>query len=98
MWTCNTVATIRQEAKAGSDAKVIKAKLSLNWTGPFKIGGPSPAGATPDGGPLAFKLLYLDLPNDMPGADTPCRVSLVRCKPCGTPTTATTSRNFCPRD
>ena len=87
MWTYNAAATIRQGAKAGTDAKVLKAKLSLNWTGPFKIlaGGRSPAEATPDGHPLASKLLHLDLPNDMPGADAPSRASVVRCKPCANP-------------
>ena len=45
VWVYNTAATIRQGAKAGTDAKVLKPKLSLNWTGPFKILaiGPSPA-------------------------------------------------------
>ena len=73
VWTYNTAATIRQGVKAGTDFKVLKAKLSLNWTGPFKVlaVGPSPAEATPDGRPLASKLLYLDLPNDMPGAYAP---------------------------
>ena len=28
----NTAATIRQGAKTDTDAKVLKAKLSLNWT------------------------------------------------------------------
>ena len=34
--------------RAGTDAKVLKAKLSLNWMGPFKtlVIGPSPAEAT----------------------------------------------------
>ena len=63
VWTYNTAATIRQGVKAGTDFKVLKAKLSLNWTGPFKVlaVGPSPAEATPDGRPLASKLLYLCL-------------------------------------
>ena len=57
MWTHNTAATIRQGAKAGTDAKILKGKLSVNWTGPFKIlaVGPSPTEATPDGRPLAAK-------------------------------------------
>ena len=33
----NTAATIRQGAKTDTDAKVPKAKLSLNWTGPYKV-------------------------------------------------------------
>ena len=47
--------------------------------------GPSPFDSTPDGRPLAAKLLYLDLPNDMPGPDAHCRVSTARCKPCTNP-------------
>ena len=35
-WAYNTVATTRQGAKTDTDAKVLKAKLSLNWTGPTK--------------------------------------------------------------
>ena len=37
VWIYNTAATIRQGAKSGTDAKVLQEKLSLNWTGPFKI-------------------------------------------------------------
>ena len=99
VWVYNTATTIRQGAKAGTDAKILKGKLSVNWTGPFKIlaVGPSPTEATPYGRPLAAKLLYLDLPNDMPGADAPCRVSVVRCKPCANPMTAPTTRDSCPQ-
>ena len=99
MWVYNTAGTIRQGAKAGTDAKVLRANLSLIWTGPFKIIaiGPSPAESTPDGRPLAAKLHYPDLPNDMPGADAPCRVSVVRCKPCANPMTAPTTRDSCPQ-
>ena len=98
VWTYNTLATTRQGTKAGTDSKVLKAKLSLNWTGPFKIlaVGPSPAEATPDGRPLASKLLFLDLPNDMPGADAPCRVSVVRCKPCANPHDSSDLPRFLP--
>ena len=84
VWVYYTAATIRQGAKFGTDAKVLKAKLSLNWAGPFKIlaVGPAPSDSTPGGRPLAAKFIYLDLPNDMPGADADCRVSVARCKPC----------------
>ena len=100
MWTHNTAATIRQGAKAGTDSKVLKAKLSLNWTAPFKILaiGPSPAETTPDGRPLASKLLYLDFPNDMPGSDPPVECRWFAASLARTPTTAPTSRDFCPRD
>ena len=48
VWVYNAAATIRLGTKAGTDAKVLKAKLSLNWMGPFKtlVIGPSPAEAT----------------------------------------------------
>ena len=38
VWVYNTAATIRQGAKTDTDAKVLKTKLSLNWTG---LSGPS---------------------------------------------------------
>ena len=37
VWAYNAAATTRQGAKTDSDAKVLKAKLSLNWTGPCKV-------------------------------------------------------------
>ena len=87
VWTYNTVATIHQGAKSGTDAKVIKEKLSLDWMGLFQIlaVGPLPADSTPDGRPMAAKFLYLDLLTDMPGPDAHCRVSVARCKPCTNP-------------
>ena len=98
MWVYNTASTIRQGAKVGTDAKVLKVNLLLNWTGPFKILGigPSPAEATPDARPLAVKLLYLDLLNDMPGVDAPCRVSVVRCKLCINPHDSSNLPRFLP--
>ena len=33
-WAYNSASTIRQGVKANTDAKVLKAKLALNWTGP----------------------------------------------------------------
>ena len=64
VWIYNTAATICQGLRKGADNKVLKEKLSLNWTGPFKIlaVGPSSAADTPDGRPLGDRLLYLDLP------------------------------------
>ena len=63
----NTAATIRQGLRKGGDNKVLKKKLSLNWTGPFKIVavGPSPAANQPDRRPLGDNLLYLDLPSNL---------------------------------
>ena len=73
--------------KTDTDAKVLKAKLSLNWTGPYKVlaVGPCTPADTPDGSPLGAKLQYLGLPSDMPGADARRRVSVQRCKPCANP-------------
>ena len=47
--------------------------------------GPAPASAVPDGRHLHDKLLYFDLPSDMPGRDSKRRISVVRCNPCRNP-------------
>ena len=82
-----TAATIRQGAKTDTGAKVLKAKLPLNSTSSHKVlaVGPRSSADAPDGSPLGAKLLYLDLPSDMPGADARRRVSVQRCKPCANP-------------
>ena len=87
VWIYNTAATIRQGLRKSADNKVLKEKLSLNWTGPFKIlaAGPSPAADTPDGRPLGDKLLYLDLPSNLSGPAAKPRVTVARCKPCANP-------------
>lgn len=53
-WVYNTAATIRQGAKRNTDDLVLKVKLPLSWTGPFKIFavGPAVGADTPDGRPL----------------------------------------------
>ena len=73
--------------KANTDAKVLKAKLALNWTGPYKAlaVGPCSAAGTPDGSPLGSNFLYLDLPSDPPGSDSRRRAAIDRCKPCANP-------------
>ena len=60
VWVYNTAATIRQGAKMDTDAKVLKAKLSLNWTGPYKVLALAPCSSadTQDGSPLGAKFLY----------------------------------------
>ena len=85
MYNCASI--IRQGVKAKTDAKVLKAKLALNWTGPYKIlaVGPCSAAETPDGSPLGSNLLYLDLSSDLPGSDARWRVAIERCKPCANP-------------
>ena len=83
----NSASAIRQGVKANTDAKVLKAKLALNWTGSYEIlaVGPCSAAETPDGSPLGSNLLYLDLPSDLPGSDARRRVAIERCKPCANP-------------
>lgn len=46
---------------------ILKAKLSLNWTGPFKLVTivPSHSDFAPDGRPLAAKFLHINLPHNM---------------------------------
>ena len=87
MWVYNTAATIRQGVKKDTDAKIFKAKLSFNWTVPYKVlaVGPFTPADTPDGSLLGANLLYLDLPSNMPSADARRRVSVQRCKPCTNP-------------
>ena len=83
----NTAATIRQGVKTDTDTKVRKAKLSINWTGLYKVLAVGPC-TPPDargGSPLGDKLLYLDPPSNMPCADARRRVSVQRCKPCVNP-------------
>ena len=36
-WVYNFASTIRQGVKANIDAKVLNAKLALDWTGPYKV-------------------------------------------------------------
>ncbi|CAB1116000.1 unnamed protein product [Ectocarpus sp. CCAP 1310/34] len=78
-WVYNTAATIRQGVQKDMDQMVLKAKFALSWTGPYKVlaVGPASADATPDGRPLARKLLYLDLPSDLSGPAARCRVVTV---------------------
>ena len=87
VWVYDTAATIRQGLRKGADNKILKEKLSLNWTGPLKIiaVGPAPATDTPDGRPLGDKLLYLDLPSNLSGPAAKPRVTVERCKPCANP-------------
>ena len=86
-WVYIPASTIRQGMKANTDAKELKAKLTLNWTGPYKTlaVGPCSAAETPDGSPLGSNLLYLDLPFDLPGLNARRRVAIERCKPCANP-------------
>ena len=55
--------------------------------GPYEVLaiGPGTPADTPDGSLLGAKLVYLDLPSAMPGADARRRVSVPRYKPCANP-------------
>ena len=85
-WVYKSASTIRQGVEANTDAKVLNAKLALNWTGPFKVlaVGPCSSAETPDGSPLGDNL-YLDLHSHLPGSDPRRRVAIERCKPCADP-------------
>ena len=87
MWVYNTAVTIHQGAKTETDAKVLRAKTSLNWTGPYNAlaVGPCSSADTPDGSLFSAKLLYMDLPSDMAHADSRRRRLVQRWKPCANP-------------
>ena len=82
-WVYNSAVTIRQAVRKHTDDFVLTAKLSLNYTGPYKIlaVGPATAEDTPNGKPVERRLLYLDLPSDMLGQESRNRISVLRCKP-----------------
>ena len=75
---CNTAATMCPGAKTETDPKVLKTKLLINWTGPYKVlaVGLCSAADNPDGSRLGAKLLYLDLSSDVSGAVARRRVSV----------------------
>ena len=91
----NSASTIRQGMKANTDAKVLKAKPTLNWTGPYKIlaVGPDSAAEILDGLQLGGNLLYLDLPSDCPVRTLVGVWRLNPESPAPTPTTAGTCPN-----
>ena len=82
VWIYNPQATVGQGVS--EDNSHLVTKLSLNWTGPYKILVVEP-GLGPDGRLVADKTLYLDLPTDMPGKDQNKRVSVDHCKMCHNP-------------
>lgn len=96
VWVYNHEAAIRQGASPQTNDQVLKAKLSLNWTGPWKILVVGPATTSPDKSPVADKLLYPDLPSGMPGQDSKRRVSVARCKPCANPHDLTDMPRYLP--
>ncbi len=84
VWVYNSVLTAQQSKSADED-RALKSKLSLNWTGPFKVLKVGPCDSAPDGKPLGDKLLYLELPLGVRGVNAKRRVSVMRCKPCLNP-------------
>ena len=63
----HTTISVKQGVRSGTDDKGLKISCpSLLWTGSFKILAVGASAKAPDGKPLADKLLYLDLPSDMP--------------------------------
>ena len=76
-WIYNPQATVDQGVS--EDNSHVVTKLSLNWTGPYKILVVGPR-LGPYGRPVADKTLKLDLPTDTPGKDQKKRVSVDRCK------------------
>ena len=71
-----------QRSKDEDGEHALKSKLSLNWTGPFKILLVGPCDSAPDGKPRRRQVLYLELPTGMRGMSAKRRVSVMRCKPC----------------
>ena len=83
----NSASTIRQGVKANTDAKVLEAKLVLNWTGPYKTLAVDRCSAaeTRDGSPLGSNFLCLDLPSNLHGSHARRRVAIERYKPSANP-------------
>ena len=99
VWVYNPAATIRQGTKTDTDAKVLKAKRSLNWTGPYKFlaAGPCSSADNPHGSPLSAKLLCLDLRSDSPGADARRAFRYNAASPVPTPKIVATCLSICQR-
>ena len=86
VWVYNSKLAARQSISDEDEReRALKSKLSLNWTGPFKVLRVGPCESAPDGQPVGDKLLYLDLPPGQRGPSAKHRVSIMRCKPCMNP-------------
>lgn len=83
----NAATNISHGVQTNTSAKVLKAKLLLNWTGPYKSLAvrPSSSTDTPDCPPLSARPPYLGLPSDMVGAGARRRVSVQCCMPYANP-------------
>ena len=83
-----TISRVERRNSALSDALRAVPKFAVGgWMWVYKVlaVGPSTPADAADGSPLCAKLLYLDLPSDMPGADARRRVSVQLCKSCASP-------------
>ena len=86
VWVYNSKLAVRQSIGDEDEReRVLKSKLSLNWSGPFKVLRVGPCASAPDGQPVGEKLLYLELPPGLRGPSAKRRVSVMRCKPCVNP-------------
>ena len=86
VWVYSKAATIRRGTKMDTDAKVLKSKLSINWTSPYKSSQLAPVTRiTPRTVPLLPLSSFMDLPSKMPGSDARRGVSVQHCKPCTKP-------------
>ena len=94
----NSASTIRQGVKANTDAKVLKAKLALDWTGRYKILAVGPCSDAETHGQFAAREhpLLLDFPSDLSGSDARRRVTIERCKPCANPHDSGDMPNYLP--
>ena len=99
VWVYNTAAAIRQAAKTDTDAKFLKAKLSLNWTGPYKVlvVGPRTPADTPDGSRLGDSSCIWIYPPTCPARMIGGAFRCNAVSPVSTPTTMATCRNICQR-
>lgn len=65
VWAYSMRVTIQQSANAHMDDTGLKAKISLNLTGPYKVlaVGLFPSADNPDSSPLGNTLLHLSVPS-----------------------------------
>ena len=96
VWVYNTAATIRQGTKTDTDVKVLKVKLSLNWTCPNKVLAVRPCtpADTPDGSPLGAKVLYWIYPSTCPARILAGAFLYNAASPVPTPATMATCRSI----
>ena len=99
-WVYNTTATIDQGAKTDRDAKVLKAKLSLNWRAPSRSSQLAPVPPlTPRTAPLwALSSYFFINPPTFPVRMLAGTFWYNAASPVSIPTTMATCRSICQRD